>query len=364
MVNKILLVDDDPLVLRAHHRHLRDDFNIDLCESPFDALEKVRTQGPYAVVVSDYMMPGMTGFELLRRIRAIAPDTVRIVLTGSPDFYAAVNAVNDGRVFRFLAKPCSPTAVRMSLKAGLEEYQFVFDRRNHTKHLEATVRQQTLEIREAHEETIHCLLSASTCRDGETGAHIRRVGLFSHALALAAGWSDTDAERLKLSAPMHDVGKIGIPDAILRKPGKLSPAEWQQMKAHTTIGAEMLAGSTTPVLVLAHEIALSHHERWDGSGYPLGLAGESIPESARIVSIADVYDALSTHRVYRDAFPEAIVLKMLREGRGTHHDPRLLDLFFAIYDQIRTISEENPDIEGGVAAVKSRTPLQRPVECV
>jgi HD-GYP domain-containing protein (c-di-GMP phosphodiesterase class II)/CHASE1-domain containing sensor protein len=198
-------------------------------------------------------------------------------------------------------------------------------------------------VRAAHEETIHRLVRASLCRDEETGTHIRRTGLLAEVLARAAGWSGAEAEVVRLAAPMHDVGKIGIPDAVLRKRGKLTPAEYDIMKTHTTIGARMLAGSRSAILAMACDIALNHHERWDGTGYPRGLAGANIPEAARILSIADVYDALSHDRVYRPAMPEDEVLSLLQGGSGTQFDPMLLALFFARFDDMRRIAQENPD---------------------
>jgi HD-GYP domain-containing protein (c-di-GMP phosphodiesterase class II) len=202
---------------------------------------------------------------------------------------------------------------------------------------------RTREIRSAHEETIDRLLTASLYRDEETGMHIRRTGLFSERLAQDAGWSESDAEILRLAAPMHDVGKIGIPDAILRKPGKLTPAEFDIMKTHTLLGAKMLDGSHSAILKMARDIAWCHHERWDGKGYPRGLSGFAIPETARILAIVDVYDALSHDRVYRPALSDDEVLEHLRKGAGTHFDPVLLDLFLANYEAMRRIALENPD---------------------
>ena len=176
----------------------------------------------------------------------------------------------------------------------------------------------------------------------------------SEVLARAAGWSAADAETLRLAAPMHDVGKIGIPDAILRKPGKLTPAEFEVMKTHTTIGAKMLEGSHSAILSMAHDIALSHHERWDGAGYPQGLAGAAIPEPARILSIVDVYDAVSHDRVYRLAMPEDEVLTLMQQGVGTQFDPMLVAVFLAHFEEMRRIAQENPD-----EAATSRPPLER-----
>ena len=181
------------------------------------------------------------------------------------------------------------------------------------------------------------------CRDEETGMHVKRTGLLSEALALAAGWSETDAEILRLEAPMHDVGKIGIPDAILQKPGKLTNEEFEIMKTHSRIGAGMLEGSQSEILTMARDIALCHHERWDGTGYPLGLAGMAIPEAARIVSIVDVFDAVSHDRVYRPALPAEEVSKIMTQGAGKHFDPVLVSVFLAHYETMRNIIHENPD---------------------
>ena len=219
-------------------------------------------------------------------------------------------------------------------------------------------------IRLAQEETIHRLVTASLCRDEETGMHIKRTGLLSESLARAAGWSESDAEIVRLAAPMHDVGKIGIPDAVLQKPGKLTPAEYDIMKTHTLIGAKMLEGSQSSILVMARDIALYHHERWDGRGYPQGLSGLAIPEPARILSIVDVYDALSHDRVYRPALPDDEVLQLMSEGAGTQFDPALLAVFFAYYDELRRLAQENPDepaAQRGMSLLLPVAPVGAPV---
>lgn len=207
------------------------------------------------------------------------------------------------------------------------------------------VHEQTSIIRLAHEETIYRLIRASLYRDEETGAHIRRTGLYSERLAARAGWDPVSIELLRLAAPMHDIGKIGIPDAILRKPGGLTPEEMTILKTHTVLGAKMLAGSSSPVLRLAHDIALYHHERWDGGGYPAGLAGPAIPEAARIVAIVDVYDALTHDRVYRGRLDEPEVLAMMCAERGRHFDPRLFDHFWSLLPEMRMIAETEVDDE-------------------
>ena len=227
-----------------------------------------------------------------------------------------------------------------------EHEALIAAKREYTERLEERVRQQTVVIRRAQEETIHRLISASLWRDEETGMHIRRTGLFSEALAKAAVWSVADADRIRMAAPMHDVGKIGIPDAVLRKPGKLTPEEFEIMKSHTVIGARMLDGSDEPMLLMAKEIALYHHERWDGKGYPNALAGDAIPECARILAIVDVYDAITHDRVYRPALPDDEVLTIMRQGADTHFDPFLLTLFLSILDEIDRIAHEHQDEPG------------------
>jgi putative two-component system response regulator len=221
--------------------------------------------------------------------------------------------------------------------------QLLVEKRRYAQELEEKVQKQTADICRAHEEVMCRLVSASQWRDEETGMHIRRTGLFSEVLAKAAGWSDAEAAVIRQASPMHDVGKIGIPDAILRKPGKLTPVEYDVMKTHTLIGAEMLAGSEEPMLKMAREIALNHHERWDGQGYPHGLRGEEIPESARILAIVDMYDALTHDRVYRPAMSEDDVLAIMRQNAGTHFDPLLLTQFFMQLDEIHRIAQEHPN---------------------
>jgi len=244
-----------------------------------------------------------------------------------------------------LKKPFDNIEVRQLASALVAKWHLA-QRANRTmRELQETVDEQTRAIRSAYDETVYRLVRASLCHDEETGAHIRRTGLCSELLAAAAGWDPERIEQLRLAAPMHDIGKIGVPDAILRKQGELAPEELVVMRAHTILGANMLAGSESPFLQMAQEIALCHHERWDGTGYPSGLAGEAIPEAARIVTIVDVYDALTHDRVYREKFQEEKVVRMMREGRGTYFDPRLLDIFMSLLPEMRAVALAAPDEE-------------------
>jgi GAF domain-containing protein len=198
-------------------------------------------------------------------------------------------------------------------------------------------------LRNAYEETVFRLAAAAEMRDKDTGEHVRRVALYSHALALRLGLQDQRAEDLKLASPLHDMGKIAIKDAILQKPGKLTPEERLEMQRHTVYGAQLLDGSDLPPLRLAREIALCHHERWDGKGYPQGLAGEDIPLSARIVAVVDVFDALSSKRVYKDAMPLAQCYAILRKDAGTHFDPQLVEAFTSLTEEVDAIRAQYAD---------------------
>ncbi len=257
------------------------------------------------------------GMDLRRRLD-VAGHPWTVVCLATPDF---VSARRTWWPWGVLAAGLALTAllaayISASIDRRASAEELLLEKRRYAGELEQKVRAQTAHIRRAQEEVIHRLLAASQWRDEETGMHVRRVGLLSELLAKAAGWPVAHCDGIRQAAPMHDVGKIGIPDAVLRKPDKLTPDEFEVMKTHTLIGADMLSGSNVPMLQMAREIALDHHERWDGRGYPHGLAGEDIPEGARIVAIVDVYDALTHDRVYRPAMPEEQALSILQEGSG------------------------------------------------
>jgi putative two-component system response regulator len=366
---RILVVDDDPVVRELVPLWLRTSgYTCDAAQDAEAAWEYIRKHDVHLVTL-DIRMPGLSGLDLLKRLRQSYPETEIVMLTSTGEASTAIEALTHG-AFAYMIKPVDPEELLLQVQRGLERREWRVERRSYTQRLEQTVLDQTLEIRMAHEETIHRLLTASMFHDEETGAHLRRTGMYSEALALAAGWPRPRAEQLRLAAPMHDVGKIGIPDAILRKPGRLTPAEFELMKTHTSIGSKMLAGSRSAVLQMAERIALAHHERWDGRGYPLGLEGTAIAEPARIVSVADVYDALTHDRVYRRALPEDEVMKIMRNGRGTHFDPELLDAFLRALPDIRRIAAENPDdpppvaegdlLESILANVCEQQPLRSP----
>lgn len=338
----VLVVDDETVLRDLLIRWLKKaGWHCYSAASAAEALEILR-EHPVQVVTSDLNMPGQNGIWLLDEITNNYPDVSVLMLTALMDTECAIEALTKGAV-GYLLKPVQSEEYLLRVHQAWERGQLMRERQQHLRTLERRVHEQTVALRQAQEETIHRLVIASACRDEETGAHIRRTGLLSECLAIHAGWSAHEAEQLRMAAPMHDVGKIGIPDAILCKQGKLDEQEFEQMKQHTIIGARMLSGSNSPVLRLAEQIAMSHHERWDASGYPHRLSGEQIPEAARIVSIVDVYDAISHDRVYRPAMAESLVLEIMRQGRGTHFDPRLLTHFLAAYEDLRDISLAHPD---------------------
>jgi putative two-component system response regulator len=339
---QILAVDDESYVRDLVCRWLKGAGHV-CAQAPNAkvAWEHLRTNEVHLMVL-DVNMPGRSGLELLSDVHESYPDTAVLMMTGTGEARTAVDALTHG-AWGYLVKPVEQQELVCQVRSALEHRQLRIEQRNYMRNLEEKVRQQTAEIRTAHEETIYRLVAASLCRDEETGTHIKRTGLLSEMLARAAGWSAAEAEIIRMAAPMHDVGKIGIPDAILRKPAKLTPEEFEVMKAHTLIGAKMLEGSKSAILSMAHDIALNHHERWDGTGYPQGLSGPAISEPARIVSIVDVFDALSHDRIYRRALPEGEVLTHLARGAGTQFDPGMVALFSAHYEEVRQLVQANPD---------------------
>ncbi len=273
---------------------------------------------------------------------AIRPDVVVLMVTAAQEARTAIDVLRRG-ASGYLVKPVSREQLILQARKTMAQRKMLIERRQYTERLEQQIRQQTVALRHAHEETIHRLVAASSCRDVETSMHILRTGLLAELLARAKGWSPSNVEKIRLAAPMHDVGKIGIPDAILRKPSKLTREEFEIMKAHTTIGAYMLEGSSVPMLQMARHIALGHHERWNGGGYPAGLAGRLIPEAARIMAIVDAFDSLTHVRVYRPAMSEKAALEIMRHGEGKDFDPELLALFFQNLPAFRGIAVRYPD---------------------
>jgi len=239
--------------------------------------------------------------------------------------------------------PVEPSAFRARIDNLLKRRQMSRQLADYNQNLESKVQRRTREIQDREEEIIQRLASASKYRDQETGGHIRRIGLYAEQMADTLNWEPERVRNLRLASMMHDIGKLGIPDEILQKPGDLTDEEFETMKDHSTIGADIVAESDVAPLKMAQVVARHHHEQWDGSGYPDGLSGETIPEEARVVAVADVYDALVHDRVYRDAMPEKKVLDIIREDSGSHFDPDMVECFLNNLPSIRAIRQLNPE---------------------
>lgn len=333
---RILVVDDETAISRLVSQFLENQgYVCETCENGALAIEKI-SSGRFDLVISDINMPVMSGIRLLAAVKKSHPDIAFIMLTAVDDHRTAVRALELG-AFGFIIKPFEANELFINVTNSLRRRELEMERDQYEERLEREVRERTAEIRATQEQVIVRLVTASGCRDEETGEHIRRMGEYASILARALGWNANEVDEMRLAASMHDVGKIGVADAILRKPGKLTSEEFEQMKEHTSIGARILEGSSIALLKLAHDIALYHHEKWNGSGYPQGLSGQAIPLCARIVAICDVYDALISDRVYRPALPEAEALAIVKGGRGEHFDPHILDLFLEQLPHIQTI---------------------------
>jgi putative two-component system response regulator len=353
-----LLVVDDEAPNRAMLKDMVEGFGhvAELASDGIEALAKVKLN--IDLVLLDLVMPGMDGFEVAQAIRGDPENShVPIVVVTSLEskadrLRAAAAGAND-----FIAKPVDLTELKVRTTSLLKLKEAYDAIRYHTAQLKETVEKQTgslrsalidtvvaqREIYKAHVDTINRLAIAAEFKDEQTAFHIERMSLYSVAIGKALGLPPGELETLRYASAMHDVGKIGIPDAVLLKPGKLNADEWAIMKAHTLIGARILGNSPSKLLQAGEVVAMSHQEKWDGTGYPNGLAGEKIPLWGRICAVADVFDALTTKRPYKPAFSNEKALGIIREGEGTHFDPKVVQAFFSILEEIQKIQREYPD---------------------
>ena len=314
----ILCVDDEPNNLGILRQVLKDSYPLVFARNGTEALIAVAKHRP-SVVLLDVEMPDMDGYEVCRRLkRNPLSESIPVIFVSSHSDELDETAGFDAGGVDYIAKPISAPIVRARVRIHV-----------------SLVRAEALE--NSYRSAVYMLGEAGHYNDTETGAHIWRMAAYSRALAEASGWDEECCTLIELASAMHDTGKIGIPDGLLKKPGALDAEEWAIMKTHTRIGHGILAKGEAPLFQLAAEIALHHHERWDGSGYPLGLAGEDIPESARIVAVADVFDALSTKRPYKEAWPLERVLATIRESAGSHLDPHMVTRFLNIEPRILDI---------------------------
>ncbi|MDK2970414.1 MAG: cyclic di-GMP phosphodiesterase [Candidatus Sumerlaeota bacterium] len=345
----VLLVDDEDNILRMLAQYLeRKGYRTLQAVSGADALHIVAESAP-AAIISDVCMPEMDGLDLLHAVMESDPDTVVILTTGSPSLDVTIEALRSGAV-DFLPKPIDLNRLLESLHRGIRRRRARLAGRRRQSELEKQVRLRTRELSEAlsglqeahrrlqdsYQESIDLLCRTSAVRDRDTGDHIDRIRVFSGEIARTLGLPAEEASVIAAASPMHDIGKIGIPDEILRKPGPLTTEEFEIMKTHTTIGARILSGREADVFRISETIALTHHEQWNGFGYPHGLFGEEIPLCGRIVAVVDVFDALIHERCYKPAYRLEDAIEVMQGMRGTKFDPAVLDAFLVSLPAIRT----------------------------
>lgn len=341
---KILIVDDQPgNVLLLSKLLLAEGFVNLLKVTDSREVEALYLRERPDIVLLDLNMPHLDGFQIMARLSEIDEDRAPIlVLTAQMDMETRLRALQSG-ARDFVSKPFDRHEVIARIRNQLEVHFLYRQVSQQKENLEQLVAERTRELVETRLEIVQRLGRACEFRDNETGAHIERMSRYSHLLALKAGLSAEQADLLLNASPMHDVGKIGIPDAILHKPGKLTPEEFDVIKKHPTIGAHILAGGDSPLMKMAEMVCDTHHEKWDGSGYPRGLKGEAIPIEGRIVAIADVFDALTAIRPYKKAWDVNEAADFILQGASTHFDPSLATLFHQALPEMLKIRAQFPD---------------------
>ncbi|MEA1048751.1 two-component system response regulator [Lamprobacter modestohalophilus] len=328
----ILVVDDEPANIDLLVECLKDAYNVKAATRGERALRIARSGEPPDMILLDIMMPDMDGFEVCRQLKAdLSTRHIPIIfITAKIGLDDEIRGLELGAV-DYITKPISPPIVQARVHAQLALY-------DQNRILDIKVREQTAQLNETRLAIIRRLGRAAEYKDNETGLHVIRMSHYAAIIGRAIGMDERNVDLLLNAAPMHDVGKIGIPDSILQKPGKLTPEEWDVMRTHAQIGADIIGDANgSELLEMARVVALTHHEKWDGSGYPNGLAGEQIPQVGRIVAIADVFDALTSVRPYKPAWSVERALELFHECRGTHFDPDLIPVFLEAMPEILTI---------------------------
>lgn len=347
---KILIADDDKFYLKIYTDLVREmGFDCMTVENGLEALEKFRKYDPDLLII-DVVMPGMNGFEVTRRLKEdpLTMHTPVLIVTSLSDRESKVNGLEYG-ADELLNKPIDEAEFKVRVRNILKVKKYEDFLVDHGKMLEGEVMSKTAELEDAYEkirygyiETVYRLTLAAEYRDKETGGHIKRISLYSQLLARSLGLKERDVEAIFFASPMHDVGKIGIPDSILLKPGAHTPEESAIMKTHTVIGADILRDSESEILKTAQEIALNHHETWNGEGYPNARRGEEIPISGRIVQLVDIYDALRSKRPYKDAFDHEKSTGII-DGMKVKFDPVVYNAFCDCSEEFRRLFDENQE---------------------
>ncbi|MCI1278370.1 MAG: response regulator [Nitrospira sp.] len=352
----ILIVDDEEPIRRLLGYLLEPHgYKVALAGEAREARQRMET-GDYALVLCDVNMPGESGMDLIRHILTQYPTTAVIMITGL-DSPVLANAALDMGAFGYVIKPFEANEVLINVANALRRRRLEIENAMHRENLEEVVRTRTIalqqalewlersekELRLSREETIQRLAIAAEYRDSSTAQHIQRMSQYCELLARRYGLSPDRCDLIRTASPMHDIGKIGTPDHVLLKPGKFTPEEFKVITQHTEIGYRILAGSDSELLKIAALIAWTHHERFDGTGYPRGLKGDTIPLEGRITAIADNFDALTTQRVYKPAYDFDHAKELMLNERGTHFDPELLDIFFDSMDEITRIYNQFSD---------------------
>ncbi|MBK1718842.1 response regulator [Thiocystis violacea] len=353
----VLVVDDTPANLSLLAQMLKTDYRVKTATSGQRALD-LAMAAPPDMVLCDVMMPGLSGFDVCRQLKA-HPATARVPVI----FVTAAMDLDDERLgfevgaVDYIHKPLTPPIVLARIRTHLQIKRWQDFMEDQSTWLQQEVARQVDQVLQLQAASIHVMVSLAEFRDEETGNHIRRTQEYVRRLG---GWmlrqgyhpgilTPVTVDQIAQAAPLHDVGKIAIPDHILLKPGRLTPEEFAIMKTHSTRGHEILEqarksmGHNNPLLSFASEITRYHHERWDGSGYPDGLAGESIPLSARLMAVADVYDAARSSRPYKEPFTHEASVALIAEGRGSHFDPGVVDAFMALRDECAEIASRLAD---------------------
>ena len=349
MINRsLLIVDDEPNVIHSLKRQLRDEkYAIYSANSGKAGLELLKAQD-IGVVLSDYMMPGMDGIVFLESIKQHRPDVVRILLTGHGSLENAMAAVNRSQIFGYLTKPWTPEVLRGTIARAFEHYALVMENKRLHKlteeqnqrlkrlnaNLENMVHRRTRQLKEAVREGIVMLAIAAEAKDDDTEEHVHRIRKLAYEICTGLGMSPEKSQQISFFSMMHDVGKTHIPDSILKNPGLLKSEEWTVMNMHPIAGEKILGNK--PYYQTAREIARSHHERWDGSGYPDRLERENIPLAARIVTVADVFDALTHDHPYKSAWSADEAIAEMKSLSGKVFDPEILNVFLKIQDEKRS----------------------------